>query len=204
MRFTTQLTLALALGGSLVGATPAFAEDNLVEKYGLSLSVGGGVAGFTEEAMRDTTQTAGIWDVRATFGTRFPVALEAGYLGSAQAIDTLGLDDSAILVGTAVEALARVNVVDRGAWQPYLFAGAAWRRYDLANVDTNTSSVLDQDDLLEIPLGLGLGYRYDDFLFDARAQFRAAAEADMIPTGTGDDAERMDTWGVSARLGYEF
>lgn len=202
---TTAKSIALALGGVCVTLGTASAEDpNLFDKYGVGLSVGGGVAGFTNESLRDTTEVAGVWDVRATIGTKSPIALEAAYVGSAQAIDAIGLDQEAVLVGTAIEALARINLIQTEVVQPYLFAGAAWRRYDLTNADVNTSSVEEEDDLLEIPIGLGLAYRVSDFLIDARAQFRAATQEDLMPTIDGDDPAAMHTWGVTARFGYEF
>lgn len=202
----TKKSIALALGGACVTLGTASAqESSLMDKYGIGLSVGGGVAGFTDESLRQTTDVAGVWDVRLTLGSKSPIALEAAYLGSAQAIDSIGLDQEAILLGTAVEALARFNLIQMGVIQPYLFAGAAWRRYDVTNTDVNTSSVADEDDILEIPVGAGLGYRVSDFLIDARAQFRATTQEDLLPAI--DDEETsvpMHTWGVTARLGYEF
>jgi len=204
-----KIGFAVALGGALVatpsGRASADEGDNPLQEYGLSLTAGGGVAGFTEEAMRDTADTAGVWNVRAAFGTRFPVALEAAYLGSAQNIDAIGLDSSAVLLGTALEADARVNIIPDGAVQPYAFVGAAWRRYNLTNADVNTSSVEDQDDILEIPMGAGVAYRYQNFLGDVRGEFRATTQEDLLPeSGTSDEFVPMHTWGASLRLGYEF
>src|SRR5437868_5712662 len=49
-----------------------------------SLSIGGGAANFIRERISDNASTAGAWDVRLNFGTRFPIGFEGGYLGTAQ------------------------------------------------------------------------------------------------------------------------
>jgi hypothetical protein len=180
------------------------AESGLVTKYGLSITAGGGVAGFTDETLRDTADVGGTWDVRAAFGTHYPIALEAGYIGSAQSIDAVGLDTDAVLVGTAFEGLARVNLLPQDRFNPYFFGGAAWRRYDVTNADTNTSDVSETDNLLEIPVGIGVNYRLSGFVADARGEFRIAGEEDLIRTDLGADNARMHTWSASAKLGYEF
>src|SRR5690606_16351422 len=81
-----------------VQPTPTYTEpydettDDTLERWGISISLGGGVSGFVEDEMRDTTDDGGQWDVRVAAGLRGPIALEASYLGSAQSIDALGLD----------------------------------------------------------------------------------------------------------------
>jgi hypothetical protein len=177
----------------------------VVKDYGVTLTAGGGVGGFTQKEMRDATEVSGLWDVRAAFGTKKVIGVEAAYIGSAQAIDAIGLDTNAVLLGTAVEAVARVNALPEKNINPYVFVGGAWKRYDLTNVDANTSDVSDLDNLLEIPMGLGVSYRYGNFLGDVRGEFRAAAYADLVPMsdGTNESAD-MHTWGATARLGYSF
>ncbi|KAB2898081.1 MAG: porin family protein [Kofleriaceae bacterium] len=179
-------------------------DEDLLSRIGLALTVGGGVSGFTNEEMRDTADVGGTWDVRAAFGTRSPIALEAGYVGSAQAIDAIGLDTDAVLVGTALEGLARVNLLPEQRINPYFFGGAAWRRYDLTNADTNTSDVVETDNLLEIPVGAGVSYRIAGFVADLRGSFRIATEEDLIRTDVGEESPKLHTWSASAKLGYEF
>jgi len=178
---------------------------------GFSLSAGGGASGFTSETARNATQSGGDWDVRATIGTRLPVAAEISYLGSAQTIDALGLDDSAVLVGNGVQAAVRLNLLGDTSLQPFIFAGAAWRRYDLANTDSNTSDVTDNDDVVEFPIGAGLSFRTrQGFLLDARGEFRAATNEDLMPSLTvdgplgNDNKASLHRWGVTANVGYEF
>jgi hypothetical protein len=176
---------------------------------GLVLSAGGGVSGFTGESARNAAQDGGNWDVRATLGTHSPIAAEVSYIGSAQSIDALGLDDNAVLLGNGVQANVRINLTTRSAVQPFLFGGAAWRHYSLENVDTNTSDVSGSDNVLEIPVGAGVAYRYRGFILDARGEFRASTDDDLLPSlvqeplSTDNEAE-LHRWGVNANIGYEF
>jgi hypothetical protein len=180
-------------------------RDGFLRTYGLSLSVGAGVTGFTDSTMRDTTKTGGLWDVRVGLMTNRALGVELAYEGGLQAIDSLGLDTDARLLSTELEALGRLNFLT-GRWsiQPYAFAGAAWKRYSLENVEINTSDVNDQDDVLEIPLGVGLGYRVRGFLVDVRGSFRPAIDSDLVPKNSEGDAAALHTWAATMRLGYAF
>lgn len=183
-----------------------YGSDNTLERYGIAVALGGGVGGFTNETLRGATDDGGNWAVRLAIGTRSPIGFEAAYIGSAQSIQALGLDDDALLVGNGVDGRIRVNVLDFNV-QPFLFAGVGWRRYDLARVDTNTSAVLDSDNVLELPLGAGIAYKYSGFLLDARGEFRVATQEDLMPALTGDDADtraEMHRWAVNANVGYAF
>jgi hypothetical protein len=168
-------------------------------KIGVDVTLGGGVTGFVGEEARDAASLGGAWEARVAVATRLPVTGEIAYVGSAQPIDALGVDDGAVLLGSAVEGDARLNLMD-GAIQPYVLAGVGWTRFDVTNTDTNTSDVADQDDVVHLPLGLGLGYRYQGFLIDARAVYRATANNDLL----GGSDERLDTWSAALRGGFEF
>lgn len=182
-------------------------REQLFDRLGFSLTAGGGVEGFTGDSARAATTDGGNWDVRASIGTRSFLTFEASYIGSAQAIDALGLDNNAVLVSNGVQGNLRLNLLDRTGVQPFLYAGAAWRRYDVTNTDLNTSDISDTDDVLEIPMGVGVAYKYRGFLLDARGEFRAATNEDLMPSLTsidpGDKAS-LHRYGVSANLGYEF
>lgn len=173
--------------------------------WGFTLEAGGGVSGFTDSTARNHTNTGGDWDVRAIFGTRLPLAAEVAYIGSAQSIDALGLDSSAVLVGNGVEGAVRLNVIPNYTVQPFIFAGAAWRHYSLTNEDFNTSDVANSDDVFEIPLGAGLTFKYRGLFIDARGEYRAVTSNDLMPSDNrlGSEAE-LHRWGAKAMLGYEF
>lgn len=185
-----------------------------MHRYGIAVSAGGGTGGFTNEAMRDTTNVGGEWDVRVSIGTRSPLALETSYIGSAQSISALGLDDNAVLVGNGAQAALRFNTTIDFPVQPFLYGGAAWRRYDLTNADFNTSDVNDSDNVFEFPLGVGVAGHWQGLILDARGEYRPTIDNDLLPefASTGgtledignDNFAAMHRWSVSASIGYEF
>lgn len=182
-------------------------DEPFLERYGVAFVLGGGVDGFTNDSLRSSTKDGGSWDARAIFGTRDWVGFEAAYIGSAQSINALGLDNDALLVGNGVQGNLRLNLTRDQLVQPFAFAGAAWRHYNLQNNGINTSDVRDSDDVLEIPMGVGLAYKYEGFMIDARGEFRAATGEDLMPSLSGLDGDsraEMHRWGVNANIGYAF
>jgi len=179
-----------------------------MERVGFSLSAGGGVTDFTDQSMRDTTGVGGSWAVRATIGTKTPLGFEGSYIGSAQSINALGIDSNTMLVGNGLQGALRLNAVVGAPITPFLFGGVAWNHYDLANTSQNTSAISDTDNLLEIPVGLGIGGSWRGFGYDLRGEMRFATNEDLVPElsagrDTGSHAD-MHRWGVNATLGYGF
>ena len=181
---------------------PDATSKSTLERYGIAVALGGGVSGFTSETMRDATQAGGDWGVRVSLGTRNRIGLEAQYLGSAQSIDALGIENDAKLVGNGAQAALRLNLLDYNV-QPFVFGGVAWRHYRLMDEGINTSAVSDSDDVLEIPVGAGLAWKYRGFMFDVRGEFRYAAMEDMVPRLDGD-AAAMHRYGAIADVGFAF
>ena len=179
-----------------------------MKRVGLSLAFGGGVSDFTNQTMRDTTGTAGTWAVRATLGTKTPLGFEGSYIGSAQSINSLGIDNNAMLVSNGVQGALRLNAVIGSPITPFVFGGVAWSHYDLTNTATNTSAISGSDDLLEVPVGLGLGGSWRGIGYDVRGEMRFATEEDLVPQlSAGRDAGSkadMHRWGVNATLGWGF
>jgi len=212
------MTTIFAGGCALaVGAGGAAADDEdywPATVYGVSVSVGGGVSSFVDDAMRDTTDPGGMWDVRAMIGSRTPIAVEAAYVGTAQGIDArFGEDTTATLVGTGFEGALRVNLLPLEDFTPYAFGGLGWKRYDIAGADFRTADtgIRDEDTLLEVPFGAGLSYRYGGFVADGRFTYRVAAGEDLVisdedglPENLDEDPLGMDNWQVSGRVGFEF
>jgi hypothetical protein len=170
------------------------------------------VIGFFDDDTQGLTDAGGSWEARITVGTRTPLAFEAAYVGSAQNIEALGLDDSAVLLGTSFEGAARLNLT-RMAIQPYLFGGLGYTRYDVSNADFNTSSVNGKEEMGHIPVGAGIGWQYGGLLLDLRGTLRAAFsddiqsigedDTDIIPDSDDPKAE-LDTWNITGRVGFEF
>ena len=175
----------------------------ILTTYGTSVSVGGGVVGFVDNAMRDFANVGGAWDARLVFGTRANIAVEAAYTGGAVGIDALGLDNNAALISSGAEVLGRLNFLTE-EWQPYVVAGVGWRHYSIVNTDSNTSSVGDAEDLGEIPMGAGVAYRYKGLVVDARGLYRAAFNDEMIETAPREEKANLHTWQGQVTAGYEF
>lgn len=179
-----------------------------MKRIGFSLSLGGGVVDFTDSDMRDTTGVGGSWAVRAAFGTKTPIGFEASYIGSAQSIDALGLDNDAVLVSNGLQGALRINALMDSAVTPFIFGGIGWVRYDLTNVNRNTSAISGKDDVLEFPVGVGIGGSYRGFGYDLRGELRFATKEDMVPELSAgrvtDNFADMHRWGVNATLGYGF
>jgi hypothetical protein len=190
----------------------AWSDDLMRSRIGVSTILGGGVTGFTDSTMRSTTaDVGGLWDLRVALGTHIPLGIELGYVGSATNLRGLPAGQDGTLLGTTVEGALRYNMLPHFVATPYLFAGVGWQRYDVtnANVTLSDSGMNDKDTLLEFPMGAGLAYRMDGFVFDLRGTFRAATEQDLVlkqPTisPTSSDFAPMHTWEASAALGYEF
>jgi hypothetical protein len=192
----------------------AWHDDNLRSGIGVSTILGGGVAGFTDDIMRDTTsEVGGLWNLRVTLGSHIPLGLDLSYLGTATNINGLPGGQSGTLIGTTVEGALRYNMLPHHIVTPYVFAGVGWQRYDVAetNVSLSDSGMNDTDNLLEFPVGGGLSYRMSGFVGELRGTFRAATEQNLVlrtatvpGTPTSDDFAPMHTWEASAAVGYEF
>jgi hypothetical protein len=179
-------------------------------RAGFAISAGGGASGFTNDALRGATNAGGDWDVRLTFGTRSPLAVEASYIGSAQAINSLGVDSDAMLVSNGAQAALRLNGTIDLPVQPFIFGGVAWRRYDLTNTRVNTADLPGTDNVLEIPVGVGVAGRFNGLILDARGEFRPTFDNDLMREintdvfGSNEGFAAMHRWGVNASVGYEF
>jgi hypothetical protein len=175
-----------------------------IERVGLGFSAGGGVDDFASDTMRSTTGVGGGWNVRATLGTRSILAFEGSYIGSAQTIDALGLDNDAILVGNGAQGALRLNFVTNFPAQPFAYGGVAWRHYNITQSNFNTSDIADSDDVAEFPAGVGLaGYLYG-MMADVRGEYRFATGEDLAPSNSNSGTATMDRWAVTGSLGFNY
>ncbi|MBI4509045.1 MAG: hypothetical protein HY698_05385 [Deltaproteobacteria bacterium] len=183
-------------------------EEPGLTPFGLGFAIGGGVADFADNDMDDLTDVGGTYDARLIVGTRLPVSLEAAYVGSAQDIEALGLDEDALLVSNGVEGIARLNLGNLTGTpmvNPFIFAGAGWTRYNVVNEDFNTSSVADEDDTFVVPVGVGISGSYRGLILDARASWRSVFNEDLVapPAGSTEDIN-LHHWNATARIGFQF
>lgn len=192
----------------------AWRDDNLRSGIGVSTILGGGVVGFTEQTMRDTTSDlGGLWNLRVTLGSHIPLGLDVAYVGSAMNVNGLPGGQNGTLIGTAVEGALRFNILPHNIVNPYVFAGVGWQRYDVTetNVTLSDSGMNDTDDLVAFPLGGGLSYRMGGFVGDLRGTYRPTTDQNLVLRGgapigspTSDDFVPLHTWEASAAIGVEF
>jgi len=221
---TAKPLATLALACALCGPARA---DVVVDRYadydahlssgvGVAVALGGGVLGFTDRTLRDNTSpVGGTWDLRATFGTHFPIALEVAYVGSANQIQSLFNRENATLIGTTLETDVRLNALPHYVIDPYVFVGIGWQRYDLDERDFSLADtgINQHDDMVVVPVGAGISYRLAGLVADLRGTFRATSGASLVleqpampqqqPAGAVAFAP-MHAWNMSLSLGYYF
>jgi hypothetical protein len=185
----------------------AWGDPRLISVIGVGITIGGGVSGFTEESVRDNldTEANGAWSARATFGTHIPLGLEIGYNGTMVDLQS-SANGSASLLGTTLEAAGRFNMLPHFELNPYLFAGLGWTHYDVRDerLVRADSAVRADDDVLVVPMGVGVAYRaMQGITFDARGTFRAAGNSELLTDATGSHPD-LHTWEATGNLGYEF
>jgi hypothetical protein len=197
------LSILIAAGVFLISRAALCEEVGLLDPHGFGVSIGAGVTDFAQGDMREVTDPGGTWEVRFAAGTRLPFAFEAAYVGSAQAIDAPGLDPDAVLFGTGLEGGVRFDVLPSEV-NPYFLVGIGWGRYELAGVDTNTSSVDRRDDVLTLPFGIGVDVKLDPFVLDARAIMRPTFDNELLPDrAEAGNPTRLDSMSLLVRAGVE-
>jgi hypothetical protein len=181
-------------------------RDELLTNIGIGVTVGGGAQGFTEGVLADITDPGPAWTARLTVGTRQIVAVEAAYIGSVNSIDAAGLADTSQLFSNGAEGVLRINLTQSDV-QPYIFGGAAWRRYELLDEGANTSVVRNNDDVLETPFGAGLALHFSNLLADFRGEYRPVFDDNLIRDVAGVTDGRdtgLENWTATGRIGFEF
>jgi hypothetical protein len=181
--------------------------DAIVTPMGLYAFVGGGATNFTQPTAVGATNVGGFWDARLGIGTRSILGAEVGYVGSARNIEALGLNSDAYLFSTGVEGVARLNVpvtMEKVLFEPYTFGGVGWNRYNLMTDGANTSSIDDQDDVMTVPLGVGIALGFSGVTLDVRGTYRQTFGANLFGTQTSSfDDTSMNSWGAGGSLGFE-
>jgi hypothetical protein len=172
----------------------------------MTISLGGGVSDFTDATLRDRTGLNAAYEARLAIGTNSPFAVEAAYVGTAGGIETLGLDDNAMLISNGVEGLARLNL-GTFDFQPYVVGGASWVRYNIVNASFNTSDMRNSDDIIAVPLGAGISTYLGNsgLVLDARFTYRLTFDDDLVrATPENSDGSSLNNWVAALKLGYAF
>ncbi|MGE5184545.1 MAG: hypothetical protein ACM31C_20885 [Acidobacteriota bacterium] len=185
-------------------------ESRLRSGFGVSTLLGGGVTGFTNQAMRNymDSNVGGLWNLRVTIGSHTPLALDLGYVGTAARINSSIINKWGTLVGTTAEADLRWNILPHYAWNPYAFAGMGWQRYDITggSFTLSDTGMNPSDNSIVFPMGAGISYRdTTGLVLDVHGTFRANTSYGLVPESLGSTASApMHSWEASGAVGYEF
>lgn len=185
----------------------AWSDPKMRTGIGVGVTLGGGVTGFTDGEMRDviSNPVAFAWNLRVAVGTHIPLGIEVSYIGMAAQVITLDDEDNGFLIGTALEAVVRYNVLPHANGTPYVFGGAGWQHYSVEDEDfpLADSGIRSSDNVASFPVGVGMAYRDDTgWVGDLRGTFRMTTGSSLLIEPGGDT--RLDSWDVSAAFGYEF
>jgi hypothetical protein len=176
-------------------------DDDDDEGPGISVSAGGGIFSFSDNDARNlTTEVGPTYGARVHLGSRMPVSVELGYIGSAQELNALGVQGDALLISNGVDAALRLGMTGDEALRPYFVTGGTWKHYSVERTPVRTSSMRRQDDVFEIPVGGGVAYYFGGAVFDLRGQYRFAMDENLL---RGPDDTDLDNWDLTVRVGME-
>jgi hypothetical protein len=191
--------LALAAVPGIASAKDSMSESRmLLTPAGEYVLLGGGVTNFTNQAVRDSFNMGGAWEARVGYGTRFFVGGELAYLGVARGADTFGSN----LLSNGGEAVVRLQYpADAGGWliEPFAFGGIGWNHLFLKDATPK-----DSENIGVVPFGAGLTAGYGGLLLDARFAYRPTFNDQDIVLSTTGTPGNLQSWAITASIGYEF
>lgn len=199
-RFTVFVAALVALAPAAANAQSSNDDGNFMTRYGGYFLAGGGVTNYFSRAVRDQVDTGGTWDLRLGFGNRSYLGGEFAYVGSARKAGSLGSD----LFTNGAEAIMRVQYPwSEGKWlvEPFAFGGVGWTHFQIT--DATPAAMASSDDVFVMPVGAGVTLGYDHLLFDTRFTYRQAFDAKLI-RDTDGSAAKMNSWAITAAIGYQF
>jgi hypothetical protein len=189
-----------------------WSDSRMKSGIGIGTMLGGGLARFTSEEMRDvvSSDVGALWDVRITVGTHIPLGVDLSYVGTLAEIDALTGAQTGKLLGTSFEAALRWNLLPRFAWNPYLFGGVGYQRYDIVDDDGTFSvaatGIASGDNSVAFPVGGGFAFRdASGVVLELRGTYRVNSDADMVlESPRSRSFVSMSAWSASASFGYEW
>jgi hypothetical protein len=187
-----------ALSSAATDGTPR------TNRLGIGLQVGGGVAGFFNEQMRQVAVMGGYWDARLAVGLKQLFALEVAYVGEAHPLSAAGVGGGAALVGNGAEGDLRFNIpiVRRRAFvTPYALAGLGWMHYQVTGASNDGTTLATADDMAVVPVGAGLTIGSGQFYVDTRFVYRFTAFENLVRDGS---ASQLGQSTLGASIGYLF
>jgi opacity protein-like surface antigen len=147
------------------------------------------------------TDTGALWDARATFGAHSIFAVEAGYVGSVNNVDSSnGVQGQ--LYSNGLDGDLRLQLPTKV--QPYIFGGVGYNHMAVnrqGSPDISAQFTKTSDDQLTVPAGGGVsGYAGKHVTVDLRGTYRLMPDNNI----TIMNAHALHQWYAQARLGYTF
>jgi len=172
-----------------------------------ALVAGGGVAEFAASTMRDATEIGAEWDVRYTISQRSLIALETGYSGTYNKMQSPVEGPGSVaayLINHGVDGDLRLNLLPFRV-QPYVFGGLGYNHASMKNLEDNPAMAarfMTSDDQLMVPAGAGLAlHLFPHGIIDARFTYRAIF---MSAIDRAHPDARLDQCVVHAHMGVAF
>jgi hypothetical protein len=183
-------------------------DDRQNDNDFMQLNIGAGSGRFISDIGNAATGPEANWNLRALFGADSVVGLEAAYVGSAQSISGLGLEDNNLLLSNGVEGDVRLAPrIDAGSVEvtPFGFAGLGYGYYNIVGEDVSaTASVEEDDHIMTLPAGVGLEVGLGPVDLEGRFTYRHAFDSDLFGESNGFDERSLSTWNLGAGIGFEF
>lgn len=182
----------LCLAAVLLASPRAARADDEGPPVDLALFVG--ATGFSGAAARAMLDAAADVELRIGVESRTGLGLELAYADSLHGVRDPSMPDAA-LRGVSGELGLRWSPVS-AVVQPYLTLGLRETYYRV--VDWSGSSRISiLDYVTQVPVGLGVTFRWGRTFADLRGTYRFAFDEDLLDAGR----DSLDTWSASAGVG---
>ncbi|MFP2924351.1 hypothetical protein ACLESO_03865 [Pyxidicoccus sp. 3LG] len=189
---------------SLLWGTGALAQDDEADMRGLTVSVGGGVEGYSG-GLAPRIDPGAAYGATATLKPSRVLGFELGYSGAVNSIDLDGAEDfvgNPDIVRNGGQAVATIGLTASPV-QPYILGGIGVSDY---NVRRGAETLGFSDDTVgSVPLGAGLRFYSGNFSADLRGNYNLLFDEEFVPgTPIADqdvvDADFVDGGSYNATL----
>ena len=193
------LVVALAPAAARADLPTVASPEGLATRYGEYFLLGGGVTDFTDGEAKDLFDPGVAWEARLGFGSRSYLGAEVAYVGASRE----GVGSVPALVMNGGELVLRLQYPHvTGKWlvEPFVFGGIGWSHLTLNDAPAGYDD--SDDDIGVVPVGGGLMLGHGRLILDTRFTYRNTW-GEGAASG-GRTAPSLDSWAVTASLGYEF
>jgi hypothetical protein len=165
----------------------------------VSLQTGAGPSNYFGTGATTATDVGAAWDARVLFGAHSIIAIEAGYVGSSNTIDS-PLGNRGHISSNGFDGDFRLQLPWR--LQPYIFSGVGYNHMSTTTGNNPTLVLLQtEDNQVVIPAGGGVSvYFLRHATLDIRGTYRFIPdnEVSAMPNHS------LNQWLAQARVGYTF